>query len=254
MIRGRRGMGNGSSMIGIIGYGRFGQLAARHLSKDYKVIVCGRRTVDKGNLPENVRAGSFEKVCEQRIIIPCVPISSFNATLRKISPLIKPDALVVDVCSVKTYPVQWMKAELPESVAILGTHPMFGPDSAADGIDGMKIALCRVRMSDPLYLKAVDYLKQTGLNVIETTPEDHDRQIAVSLALTHLIGRSLSAIEAGKLPIDTEGYKRLLHILDVVEHDTWQLFVDMHTYNPYAKEVRQEFMQALANIETELEK
>jgi prephenate dehydrogenase len=240
-------------MIGIIGYGRFGQLAARQLSKDYKVIVCGRTAINPVSLPDDVYACSLEEVCDQKIVIPCVPISTFKAMMKTISPLIRPDALVVDVCSVKTYPIQWMKTQLPASVAILGTHPMFGPDSAADGISGMKIALCRVRMNDALYLKTVNYLKRVGLTVIETTPEDHDQQIAVSLALTHFIGRSLSAIDARQLTIDTEGYKRLLHILDVVEHDTWQLFVDMHKYNPYAKDVREGFVQAAAKIESELD-
>lgn len=239
-------------MIGIIGYGRFGRLAARYLAKDYSVIVCGRGNIDDGNLPANVRTGSMEEVCSQRVVIPCVPISSFNAMLKTVAPLIRADALVVDVCSVKAYPVQWMQTELPRSVSILGTHPMFGPDSAAAGIDGMKIALCRIRMSDSLYRKTVDYLTRAGLTVVETTPEEHDRQIAVSLALTHFIGRSLSAFKAGQLQIDTEGYKRLLHILDVVEHDTWQLFVDMNRYNPYAKEIRRSFMQAVEKIEAEL--
>ena len=239
-------------MIGIIGYGRFGRLAAYHLSKEYPVIVCGRGVIDAGLLPRNVRTGPIEEVCGQRVIIPCVPISSFKATLQTISRLIRPDALVADVCSVKMYPVQWMMDELPESVAILGTHPMFGPDSASVGIAGMKIALCRVRMSDALYSKTIDCLARTGLKIIETTPEDHDRQIAVSLGLTHFIGRALSVLKAGRLPIDTEGYKRLLHILDVVEHDTWQLFVDMHTYNPYAEEVRQAFLQAVEKIDSEL--
>ena len=240
-------------MIGIIGYGRFGRLAAHHLAKEYTVTVCGRGNIDDGDLPANISAGSLEEVCNQRIVVPCVPISSFKAMLKTISPLIRPDALVVDVCSVKVYPVQWMETELPGSVAILGTHPMFGPDSAASGITGMKIALCRVRMDDSLYLKMIEYLTRAGLKVIETTPEDHDQQIAVSLALTHFIGRSLSAVKAGPLEIDTEGYKRLLHILDVVEHDTWQLFVDMHKYNPYAKKIRQTFIQAVEKIQTELE-
>ena len=66
------------------------------------------------------------------------------------------------------------------------------------------------------------------------TAREHDEQIATSLALTHLIGRTLSESGATQLDIDTEGYKRLLHILEVVERDTWQLFTDMHHYNPYA--------------------
>jgi prephenate dehydrogenase len=91
------------------------------------------------------------------------------------------------------------------------------------------------------------------LVLIESTPEDHDEQIAISLALTHYIGRSLSEFGAAQLSIDSEGYKRLLHILDVVEHDTWQLFCDMHHYNPYAKEKRAAFMQAMQKINEQIE-
>ena len=86
-----------------------------------------------------------------------------------------------------------------------------------------------------------------------SSPEEHDRQIAVSLSLTHFIGRALDEFGAEELLIDTEGYKRLLHILGVVTHDTWQLFLDMHQYNPYAKENRQAFMAAMSRLEERLE-
>jgi prephenate dehydrogenase len=239
-------------MIGIIGYGRFGRLTARYLAKDYPVLVCGRRDLSPDNMPEGVRVASFHDVCHQRIVIPCMPISSFKEVLAAAAPLMRPDALVADVCSVKEKPVRWMKAALPETVSILGTHPMFGPDSASAGLEGMKIALCRVRIADTLYGKVVAFLRRSRLTVIETTPEEHDRQIAVSLALTHFIGRSLAAFGARDMAIDTEGYKRLLHILGVVEHDTRQLFFDMHRYNPYAKEIRTAFMNAMAEVESEL--
>ena len=239
-------------MIGIIGYGRFGRLAARYLSGDYPVFVCGRRDLPQEKMPEGARVAAFNDVCKQRIVIPCMPISSFKEVLAAAAPLMRPDALVVDVCSVKEKPVRWMKAALPETVSILGTHPMFGPDSASAGLEGMKIALCRVRIEDDLYGKVVAFLKRSGLTVIETTPQEHDRQIAVSLALTHFIGRTLAAFGARELAIDTEGYKRLLHILGVVEHDTHQLFTDMHRYNPYAKEVRTAFMNAMAEVESQL--
>ena len=146
-------------MIGIIGYGRFGRLAARHLSGDYPVLVCGRRDLSQENMPEGVRVASFHDVCNQRIVIPCMPISSFKEVLAAAAPLMRPDALVADVCSVKEKPVRWMKAALPETVSILGTHPMFGPDSASAGLEGMKIALCRVRIDDDLYGKVVAFLR-----------------------------------------------------------------------------------------------
>ena len=88
--------------------------------------------------------------------------------------------------------------------------------------------------------------------VIKTTAREHDEKIAISLSLTHFIGRSLSAFGARELDIDTEGYKRLMHILGVVSHDTWQLFEDMHTYNPFAKQTRQAFIDALTDIHERL--
>jgi prephenate dehydrogenase len=44
----------------------------------------------------------------------------------------------------------------------------------------------------------------------------------------------------------------LLHILGVVTHDTRQLFTDMHRYNPYAKEMRTAFMNAMSEVGSEL--
>jgi prephenate dehydrogenase len=88
--------------------------------------------------------------------------------------------------------------------------------------------------------------------VIEATPEEHDRQIAVSLSLTHFIGRSMAEFGADQLRIDTEGYRRLTYTLEVVQHDTWQLFQDMHRFNPFARQIREAFMAAMGRIDDRL--
>jgi prephenate dehydrogenase len=173
--------------------------------------------------------------------------------LKDIAPLLRPDGLIVDVCSVKEYPVRLMTDILPHTVSILATHPMFGPDSAADSLEGGKICLCRVRIAEKNYQNIKAYLTVKGLVAIEATPQQHDEQIATSLSLTHFIGRTLSEYGAKQLDLDTEGYKRLLHILEVVERDTWQLFLDMHRYNPYAKEKRVAFMGVMGEINDRLE-
>jgi prephenate dehydrogenase len=43
-----------------------------------------------------------------------------------------------------------------------------------------------------------------------------------------------------------------MHILGVVTHDTWQLFEDMHTYNPFARQKRAAFMDAMRDIHERL--
>ncbi len=240
-------------MIGLIGYGRFGRLTVKNLAPDFEVVVY-TRSQDKSNdiADAGGRLVPLEEACAQKLIILCVPISAMRATLKQIAPCLKPDAVVVDVCSVKVYPAQWMQELLPPTVEILATHPMFGPDSAAKSVAGHKIVLCPERITPDRYRKVKQWLENKGVLIIETTPDEHDRKIAVSLALTHFIGRSLAEFGATPLDIDTEGYKRLLHILGVVNNDTWQLFEDMHNFNPYAREKRQGFLKAMAKIDAHL--
>lgn len=241
-------------MIGIIGFGRFGKLVAHYLSREFEVYVYTRSDKDDEISETGARPTPLDTVCRQKIVIPCVPISTFTEYLKAIAPLLERDAIVIDVCSVKEYPVRWMQEELPDSVSILATHPMFGPDSAAESLQDRKICLCPVRIPESKYRKIKEYLVSKGLIVIEATPGEHDEQIATSLSLTHLIGRTLSACGAKPLDIDTEGYKRLIHILEVVERDTWQLFRDMHRYNPYAKRKRVEFMDTMQELNNRLER
>jgi prephenate dehydrogenase len=240
-------------MIGLVGFGRFGALTARYLAQDATVHVFSRSQTAERIAAVGAVASSLEEVCQQRFVILSVPISAMPDTLKRIGPMLPPQTVVIDVCSVKIHPLKWMRDFLPPHVFILGTHPMFGPDSAADSLEGRKLVLCRERMPKGLYRRVHHYLRTKQLEVIETTPEDHDRQIAVSLSLTHFIGRSLSAFGAGALKIDTEGYRRLMYTLGVVEHDTWQLFEDMHRFNPFARQTRAAFMEAMQKIDQQLD-
>ncbi len=117
--------------VGIIGFGRFSQLMIRYLSEDCEVTVYDRRERAGDISRLGGHSGSLAAACACDIVIPAVPISAMKPTLIQIGPRLKPHTLVVDICSVKTYPVQWMLEILPANVDILATHPMFGPDSAA---------------------------------------------------------------------------------------------------------------------------
>ena len=227
-------------------------MTVRYLARDCRVVVCSRSQSEVSIEAVGASKTSLDEACAQPFVILCVPISAMQETLTRIAPRIAEGTVVIDVCSVKQYPIAWMRELLPEHARILGTHPMFGPDSAAVSLKNCKIVLCNVSADRGIYRKIYDYLVHKELDVIEATPEEHDRQIAVSLSLTHFIGRSLAEFGAEKLGIDTEGYRRLTHTLEVVEHDTWQLFQDMHQFNPYAREIREDFIAAMARIHHKL--
>ncbi|MCB9062654.1 MAG: prephenate dehydrogenase/arogenate dehydrogenase family protein [Halobacteriovoraceae bacterium] len=234
--------------IGIIGIGRLGALIARYLSQDFKIIAYDQNYSAPLAKKMGIEWGEFDEICEQKIIIPIVPISAFENVIREMAPKLKPGTLVIDVCSVKILPSEIMLRYLPQHTQILATHPMFGPDSAKDTLFGKKVALCPIRIESEILNNLKKYLANNSINVIETTPDKHDQEIAHSLVLTHFIGRALIDYDAKPLEIDTLGYRRLMKILKTVENDTWQLFIDMNKYNPYAAEVRTNFLKALSNI------
>ncbi|MFG1592180.1 prephenate dehydrogenase/arogenate dehydrogenase family protein [Halobacteriovorax sp. CON-3] len=240
--------------VGIIGFGRLGKLISKYLEEDF--------TVEIYDINESVKAEveaigchfkPLEEVCKNPIVIPFVPMNKFESVIEEIAPLLSKDALVVDVCSVKEMPVAAMKKHLPETVSILATHPMFGPDSAGETLFGTKIAVCPVRIEDKYYQKICAFMRFHGIKVIETTAAEHDKQISHSLLLTHMIGRTLMDMDAKKLPIDTKGYRRLLKILKTVENDSWELFADMNEHNQYAKQTREDFLESFNKVIKRLE-
>ncbi len=240
-------------MIGIVGFGRFGRLAATWLGRDFRVYVACCNHASRAEIEAaGAMALDLDSVCRQKIVVLCVPISAMQAVLAAIGPRLGAGTLVVDVCSVKEQPVQWMRRILPDHARILATHPMFGPDSAAGGLGGHKIVVWPVRIAAGQYKRIKAYLGRRGLEVMEVDPGRHDREIATSLALPHYIGRALATLGACPLAVDTEGYRRLLRLLEVVENDTWQLFCDMQRYNPHAADQRRAFRRALEKIERRL--
>ncbi|NCF75208.1 MAG: prephenate dehydrogenase/arogenate dehydrogenase family protein [Xanthomonadaceae bacterium] len=234
--------------IAIIGFGRFGKLLAEILASSCQIFIISQKKIKNKNFQQI----DYPDLKNIDIIIPAVPISFLKNMLKKISPFLKNDSLVMDVCSVKVYPCKWLKKYLPENIEILGSHPMFGPDSAKKGLAGLQIIFCPLRISSERFKAVKNIFEKLDLKIIEMTPEKHDKQSAVSLALVHFIGRGLEKIKINKQKISTLGFEKLLQVCDNVTNDSWELFYDMNNYNPYAKKVRKKFIKSLQKINLEI--
>jgi len=248
--------------IGIIGFGNFGTLVAAILSKQAEVLVWNRSVndeVEKRAEKLGVNLVDLKTAAACDIVILTVAISVTEEIIKTIALLVKPGALVMDTCSVKVHPVKWLKKYLPKNVEILGTHPMFGPVTTKFDIDkkyfelaGKQIVLCPVRISKSRLNKIDKFLRSLKLEVIETTPVDHDRQNAKTLSFVHFIGRALTRAEIVEQKIYTPGYADLLKIIPHTNSDKWQLFCDMHQYNDYSQKVRDKFTLACDSLENDL--
>lgn len=196
----------------------------------------------------------FRKVKDCKFLIIAVPISSFEKAILEIKDSINPRTLVIDVCSVKMHPVRIMNELLPTSTEIIATHPMFGPDSVKMGLKGRKIVICKIRCTSNKFNKIKNSLISIGLNVIEMSPIEHDKIVAISQVFTHLIGRIADSMNIESTSIDTETFKKLLNIKKIVTNDSFDLFLDMNKFNSFTKPMRDEVKKELNKLEWTLKK
>ena len=248
--------------IGVIGFGNFGKLAVSVLSKHFKVLVYDtskRKDLD-GIIRKcgGVRTGLRETAKCDAVIL-CTPISKTEEVIRKVVPMMKEKALLLDTCSVKELPCKWLKENATDTIEVIGTHPMFGPTTSKFNLEkqtwelkGLQIVLCPIKISKERLGGIKRFLKILELETIETTPEDHDRQNAKTLSFVHYIGRCLNASGVGHQNIYTPGYRDLLSILPHTTSDNWTLFYDMNNYNPYASPLRARFIDACLSMEEKI--
>lgn len=235
--------------IGIIGFGQFGQFMAQHLAPFFDVTVCdnAERQIEAERI--GVKWGNIEMVSSKPIVVFAVPLNTFTHVLQRAAPFLKPNALCLDVCSVKIKPIKLMIEHLPETVEIIGTHPLFGPQSGREGIEGMRIALCPVRTTQAE--KIEDFLaKKLRLKVFRRTPEEHDEEMAHVQALTHFVARALDELHVEESELATVSYEELMKAARLVSEDSWELFQTIQRGNPFADTKRKAFIEKLVELET----
>jgi len=235
--------------LGLIGYGAFGRLIHPYLARDFEVKIFDPNF--DATISRPLKGGTLDEAASSDIVIIAAPVQEIEGIAREIAPTLKKGTLVLDVGSVKMLPAQILQCELPPIVDIICTHPLFGPQSAARGLDGLKVVLCPIRGKR---LGAIrDWLETLSLQVIVTTPETHDREMAIAQGITHLIAKVLS--EMGPLPkeLTTPSFDLLVRAAEMVRYDAAAVFQAIEHDNPYAKSVRKRFFALAEFVKNELE-
>jgi len=232
--------------IGIIGYGDFGRflhVLAQRFLPEANVLVSSFH-----HEPDGKTFFTLEEVCKADYLVPCVPIAAFAGVIEKIAPLVGRKTIVCDVATVKKHTVEILKAhKVPRFIA---THPMFGPysyEKQGDSLLGLRIAICESTLLPEEEARSVEYLKNLGLDVQQMSPDAHDKLIAETLFLTHLVGQIVKTGKFVRTAIDTLSFGFLMDAVESVAHDD-ELFRDVFTYNPYCKEVLTRFEDAQKEV------
>jgi len=233
--------------LGLVGFGQFGRLAAQILKAHFDVLVTdtapGAETAARD---DGVAFGSLKDVAARDVVVVAVPVAAMPAVFAALAPHLKPGALVADVGSVKMLPAQWMAEILPAHVDLIATHPLFGPQSAKAGLEGLRFVICPIR--GERHERVAAFGRSLGLTVTVTTAEEHDREMAYVQALTHLIGRSLVNLGIPDEQLKTASYQHLLELCSLIGADTFELFTAIQTQNPFAAEVAGAFVDQARSL------
>jgi len=158
------------------------------------------------NLADRTTTSAAEAVAGATTIVLATPLRSIPAVVDAMRPGLDPDALIVDVGSVKGTAVRDIEARLPESVTFVPCHPLagterFGPEAAtATLFQGRRCIVCPTDRTRAAGLaRATSLWASIGAEVITMPGDLHDRVMAAVSHLPHVSAFALAGA-LGDLP------------------------------------------------------
>jgi prephenate dehydratase/prephenate dehydrogenase len=233
-------------IIAIIGgTGKMGSLFAKALAqKGYEVLISGRNTT----------LTPIEAAKKADILIVSVPMYITEKVIEEISKYMKKEALLTDFTSIKISPCKTMKENA--NCETIGGHPVFGPNVE---LKGQPFILCPINAKEETIRLYKDILESLGLNVIQMTPEEHDKKMAVIQAMNHFDNISFANalkelnFNISEKALFSPAFNLKMNIIERMLSQSPELYSDMEILNPYSKEYANNYLKALLEIKKDID-
>jgi cyclohexadieny/prephenate dehydrogenase len=201
--------------VALIGIGLIGSSLARVLrrdSPDTAVVACARRaetlaTVRRLGLADETTDDPAAAVAGADLIVLATPLSAYGEIGRRIAPVLRSGAIVTDVGSVKGAAIDALRPELPDRVDFVPGHPVAGTEHSGPAAGFAELFRDRWCILTPLPDTAPDAVdkvarlwRQAGMRVAMMAADHHDKVLAVTSHLPHLIAYTIvgTATELGQ--------------------------------------------------------
>jgi prephenate dehydrogenase len=194
--------------VAIVGVGLIGGsigLALHKRKLAEQIIGIGRR---QESLRAARRVGAVDHttvdiekgVAEADLVVVCTPVGRIVEDVRKAAMHCPEGSLITDAGSTKQTIVAALDEGLPRGCRFLGSHPLAGSEktgaanASADLFEG-RIAILtptkNTRAEDYDFLEA--FWESLGSVVMRLSPDDHDRALALTSHLPHIVAAALAA-------------------------------------------------------------
>lgn len=228
--------------VAIVGVGLIGGsigLALRERKLAGRVIGVGRRaeSLQKAKTTGAVHRTTqdlAEGVRDAEIVVVCTPVGSIAQHVRDAASACPSGALLTDAGSTKASIVRQLNGALPRTVAFVGSHPLAGSEKIgcehahANLFDGRVVVVTPTRKTgeDDLQ-RTADFWSALGARVMVMSPAAHDRAVAATSHLPHLVASALSRSTPGDdLPLTAGGWRDCTRIA-AGDVDLWtQILLD----------------------------
>lgn len=197
--------------IGIIGLGLIGGSYAKGLKR-----LGVRRVIavdaNKEFIAQAIAEGTIDAGCtvgtdalkEADMLIFCMPASAIIEFIRDNVAYFKEDAILTDVAGIKGNMAQEIQAMLSDGMDFVSGHPMAGREgsgyemSRAEIFDGANYIIVPDVRNTRAHIEIVEAMaKALGCaHVVEVSPEEHDKLIAYTSSLPHVLATALVNSEA----------------------------------------------------------
>ena len=189
--------------VGLIG-GSIGMaLRKRGLAKT--VVGIGRRQVTlrsarRVGAVTNTTVEPAKGVAEAELVVVCTPVDQIADHVRLVAQHCPEGTLITDVGSTKQSIVEELDGKLPRGCRFLGSHPLGGREKAGPSYADAELFEGHVALITPTKntrAEDFDLLEQfwsdLGSVVIQMSPEEHDRAVAITSHLPHVIATALAS-------------------------------------------------------------
>lgn len=204
----------------------------------YKVIVSDKKTT----------LTNKELAANSDIVIISVPIGITEEVINEVAPLIKKEGAIMDLTSLKEFPV---KAMLKAKCEVIGLHPLF---SHTNPLPGQAVIACPAR-SKVWYPWIKKFLEERGARVTKISPQEHDKIMAVIQALVHFADIAFGhALKSIKIPV-TDYLKyatpsselKIAFAARLLEQDS-DLYANIQIQNPQTRKILEQYLKSLKKL------
>ena len=186
---------------GLIGSSLAHSIRANHLCDNLKIFDSKadvRKKLKEIFNSQEIYENLNETVTEADLVFLCVPVGSMRDVAKRISNLLKKGCILTDTGSTKNSVIRDIQPFIKEDVWFIPSHPLAGTENSGPGAGfpelfkgkyWVVVPYCSI--PDEILENFKNFLSGTGAIIETMKPEYHDKILAITSHLPHLIAYTI---------------------------------------------------------------